>query len=856
MGNDGTTSSQPGDSAPLVDTTVYISADTLNTSDQQNSWQTKGNYQPSTDNLTSLGSYLNTSGQNLISATGQLSLGAAADGVTIDPLYAVTAVPSDPTRNTVTTQFAYDSGTVTTTTSAPSAAFRRFRGRTSAPGSAFGSVSHALHDALHWLQHAEAKFYNDLSSGGVIIASAADGISVTISEDIMKQVNGVAQKITDTVTTVEEYASIVVNVVVTIVEESFIYQFIELLIALISLFLYFGDVLDLSKSLKSLIKGLPDTTTSSYPLAPVDTGYPWQDKLTGYVGSPNSIGSDTSQANADAVVDEVVDGLLNAVLNNPFTKKVLDEVVSAISRAISALEPTSPVQFNMDTSIVDEQIQLFEDFSNDVDSLFVNVTDDVVNSMVNQVVADIENPPQTYTNFTSALGQLMTQVETDAMDAVYTALGQLVATDSNLIDEIMTQSDFLELDIPLLADLFQLFGIGDVSGSKVKVNSGDAISFPLALIIWTAIYMATGKSIDDISNLIPSSPGALAAPLTGTSNDDKLTFAYSVVAAGLMTINGAIWSFMQTEAPSQRTTGPLRSLNLLGELANLGRWTMGTVKTAIEWDTQQVSVNWTKGYLPVFTFCRTVTAITNFGAKSLSISKLPFAITALNAFLNLVAIAWSVADGVTNDTSGNEQLGEENWAILVGDDVGRGGAFFKLVYAWKFGTDATYAQGEDSLELFSACVTGLPLAGFGAAAEATGFEKLTATAPMPGCLLPPPYAIKQLLYQVDALNIMLPKRAKYRLKTRLIRELQRALQAYAQGDLQNSAFYLVNVGRTIESLRHGRRISAAAADLLIMQIQDILDCQGVKDGKIFKRGHSLIDSRAYNRRLRPRYRGR
>ena len=152
------------------------------------------------------------------------------------------------------------------------------------------------------------------------------------------------------------------------------------------------------------------------------------------------------------------------------------------------------------------------------------------------------------------------------------------------------------------------------------------------------------------------------------------------------------------------------------------------------------------------------------------------------------------------------------------------------------------------MELFSACVTGLPLAGFGAAAEATGFEKLGATAP--------PDAVKQLLYQVDALNIMLPKRAEYRLKTRLIRDLRRALLAYAQGDLQNSVFYLVNVGRTVESLKYGGRITSSVADILITQIQNILAYIGIKGGKISKGGLSLIGSRAYNRRRRPSYRGR
>ena len=146
-----------------------------------------------------------------------------------------------------TTSFGYADGTITHSASAP------------APGNVLGGIwsgiNHALHDALQWLQHVEGEVYKELASDGVTLAIAVDNITVTVSKDIMKQVNGLEEDLEQVVTTVEEYANVVVNVLVSIVEDSFLYQFIELLIALISLFLYFGDILDLSKSLKSLIKG-------------------------------------------------------------------------------------------------------------------------------------------------------------------------------------------------------------------------------------------------------------------------------------------------------------------------------------------------------------------------------------------------------------------------------------------------------------------------------------------------------------------------------------------------------------------------------------------------------------------------
>ncbi|MFZ0240703.1 MAG: hypothetical protein WAL90_03575, partial [Desulfobacterales bacterium] len=96
-------------------------------------------------------------------------------------------------------------------------------------GSLWSSISHALHDALHWLQNVEGDAYQDLASGGVSLVSAVDSITVKVGSDIMKQVNGVEQELNEVVSTVEEYASVVANLVVTIVESTFIYKFIELI---------------------------------------------------------------------------------------------------------------------------------------------------------------------------------------------------------------------------------------------------------------------------------------------------------------------------------------------------------------------------------------------------------------------------------------------------------------------------------------------------------------------------------------------------------------------------------------------------------------------------------------------------
>ena len=80
-------------------------------------------------------------------------------------------------------------------------------------GNIWSSVSHALHDALQWLQNVESEVYDDLAEGAVELVIDAEGIAVTVSADIMKAVNGVEQELNEVVSTIEEYASVSYNFV-------------------------------------------------------------------------------------------------------------------------------------------------------------------------------------------------------------------------------------------------------------------------------------------------------------------------------------------------------------------------------------------------------------------------------------------------------------------------------------------------------------------------------------------------------------------------------------------------------------------------------------------------------------------
>ena len=576
MGNDGTASSLPGDSAPLVDTSVYVSADTLSQSNQNNSWQTKGNYQPTTDNLTSLGSYLNTSGQNLISATGQLSLGASADGVTIDPLYAVTAVPVDQTRATVTTQFAYDSGSVTTTTSAPSMILG------GAPGSAFGSVSHALHDALHWLQHAEAKFYKDLSSGGVIIASAADGITVTISKDIMKQVNGVEQALeNEVVTTVEEYASIVVNVVVTIVEESFIYQFIALMIALISLFLYFGDVLALSKSFKNFFEDLfSGANGESIPVLP--SSFSSEEAASPYLGPGNSINDVLGGVDSSGIETELTQDLLDAIFGNPLTKKILNKVMAAISDVLNDVSLPLPLSFQMDQTLAQDITDDIENLEASVVSGTVNLVEDTAVTLIEQLAADIANPQQTYENLASGLGPLADEIASDALTPVFDFVDTVAVAPPTVALDMIGYDDYITLKIPMLADLCKLFGIGSVSGAKLNLKAHEAVFFPLALIVWVAVYESRGKSIDSVDAL--ESTLAAVRGGVGGSESTQWNVARLVVDYVLTELGGFVWTATANVSKGDPSSEAVQTLAAAGAWFNWIRWFNDFVYTCKYWN--------------------------------------------------------------------------------------------------------------------------------------------------------------------------------------------------------------------------------------------------------------------------------
>jgi hypothetical protein len=353
MGNDGTATIVDllGDDAPLVDTTQYISGPQLYDGGGAGGWSFKTGFGPPSNandaNLASLATYLNTSGQNLIAAAPQLGLGASDDG-TIDPLTAVTAVTADTLVASAvgTTTFTFPAGSIGHDTSATGGG---------EPGSISSGISHALHDALQRLQHVEADVYKDLSQGAVAVEMAADSIKCTVTADIMEAVSGVDEALTEVVSTVEEYANVLVNLVVTIVEQSFLFRMIEELIALILLFIHLHDVLALNTSMQHMMCNIldgtscPDDRYASFAPPSVDDSYSTWDIVGTYFGADSSVSGDFTPDNG-ALGSGLATGFLDAISSNPFTRKILNALMTAVGDAVNAAASELPLQFNSTAS--------------------------------------------------------------------------------------------------------------------------------------------------------------------------------------------------------------------------------------------------------------------------------------------------------------------------------------------------------------------------------------------------------------------------------------------------------------------------------------------------------------------------
>ncbi|MGB3686599.1 MAG: hypothetical protein WA991_12320, partial [Ornithinimicrobium sp.] len=557
MGNDGSTSLTDvlGDTAPVQDETVYISGSGLkdNATNADTKWAFKPGFGASDDNMSSLASYLNTSGQNLLIASAQLSLGASSDGTTIDPLTAVTTVSSGGSMTAGTTTFTFPTGTVAATaTSAASTA------ATSGDlGNIFSDISHALSDALHWLQHVADQVYKDLAQGAVAMEVAANSITATVSADIMKAINGVDQELQEVLSTVEAYANVIANLVVTIVEQSFIYKLIEALIKLIELLFHLADILALNKSLQALFTDMrTGSNGKSWPQ--ISSGFTSWNFASGWIGNDNISGSgglggvDTSQ-----MQNEVDQAILSAVLGNPLTRKIIDKLTGYVAKAEAEISKDLPLTFNMDSSVVSSMLSGVNDLADELFKGAETITVDILEDLVEDLVDNPTDPKATFETMAGQLGNLAEVLVRDEIEPLFDFADEQVANTVDYAGELLGSDTFLTLNVAELADLFVLFEIGDAGQADVKVSAADAVFFPMAIIMWVTNYVREGKSASSVSQLDSS----LDADDLGGSVPDR-GFFYGVLAVGWLAdqMRTGVWLVDASSDESNRSGGSFETV--------------------------------------------------------------------------------------------------------------------------------------------------------------------------------------------------------------------------------------------------------------------------------------------------------
>jgi hypothetical protein len=702
MGNGAAPSAVLGDDAPIADDTVYISGGSLETSATAPDmpWDFKGGYDPSMSNMNDLATYLNTSGQNLVSVTGQLSLGASEDGTTIDPLTAGTAYPTDETRPTVSTAFGYAAGSVRTDIGAPTLP-------TGGVGGVWGSVSHALHDALHWLQHVEGKIYSELAGDGVSIVTDAESITVTISKDIMKQMNGVEEELEQVVDTVEEYADVVVNVIVTVVESSFIYQMVELLIALISLFFHLQDIIDLKDSLHQRFNDIL-TNGNGFKLPNVPSTYSSWTDVSSFLGAGNQISSALGGIDSSSVETTIVTTIGDEVALNPFTRKIIDKVLNKVSRYLAGELQDLPVSFDQDEAPIDFLLSEIDAIEQNVIDGTVDLTEDVAVQLVETLVSAIVNPQQAFRDLSTLLGPVSDELVSDVLEPIFEFVDSLIEGDASFVYDVVNYDEYVTLDIKPLADIAQLFGIGNASGDKVKLSGPDAIFFPVAVIIWVAVYEQHGKSINSVDDL---SVGTFTPEGLGSSTVTDWNYARLTVDLVLQEAIGWIWTINSADK------SPLLS-SMIAWL-NLARWINELIYLSLTWNSTDHLLDAAYGLLRPFTACAdaVLTARSSFNPGD----GWPFDPSRTDIMQAINALATIAIIGFDSTKVGESSPNESEILSLVGHDVARTQGVAMFLY--------NVLQAKDALEYFGAWATISPI-GFSIMID--GALKTSASNPLPG----------------------------------------------------------------------------------------------------------------------------
>ncbi len=562
-----------------LDTNVYVSGTTIESSQSSAGWQTKGTYEASTANFQGLASYFNTSGDQLQTASQTMT--EATSSSSVDPLSSVTMLQGNSASSTTSIAFAYDAGTITSSSSSSTSSTLASAASSSQElGSVWGSISHDLHDALQYLQNQITKdAYEAISTGVTIAFDAAQYSAVTVGADIMKAVNGVDTALVETVETVEELGSVIENLVLTVIEHTFLYEFIEAMIELISLFYHLEDIQKLSTSLKDTFLGMfSDGTMSSSVSSP---GF--ESVLSPYIGPGNTMSSAMGSVDTDDVADAITQTVMDFAQGNPLTKKILSKISNAVMQAVDDEASTLPLSFDMDATSVSDIASTISAVLSDLEAVVVNVTDDVMTFLVTEVEDDIADPKATFQNFQSGLGSALDEIVSDAVDPFYTLLETLLDGDSSYVYDALSEDAYVTLNLSKLIDFMSILGVGTKGTSSWSLSGSEAIFFPLAVVTWCVTYAGTGKSISSIGDLssVSAELGASVSSSTASKTYSDASIAAPAIVLG---VGELVWAAIQSVSSDDTDTETLSALGAwCAEIKALGSLSFATYSKAQGW---------------------------------------------------------------------------------------------------------------------------------------------------------------------------------------------------------------------------------------------------------------------------------
>ena len=462
-----------------------------------------------------------------------------------------------------------------------------------------------MHDAIHWLQNVEDKVYDDLAEGAVELVIDVDSITAVVSADIMKAVNGVEQELNEVVSTIEEYASVVANVIVTIVEQSFLHKLIEDIIALISLFQHLKDI----KALANSLSGRSDAILSGPVLLP-DNYSSW-DEFQSYFGVNTNLADQMNNLDVSSVVTEVTTDVLDAISKNPMTGKVLNKLLSSLVNAIEEDLPNPPVSFTPNDAVFDAVRDDIAALETDLITAFADLTGDVVEDAITQMSDDLANPQDTYKNLSAGLETLVAQVDVDVIKPVLDWADDVIRSGPSLVRDTLDQNPLITVDLTALKDLLDLFGIGKQVNGTYGVSTADAVFIPMAVIMWEALYTTTGKSISSIDELDSASSTAAPDFLTGTTGKTDFNLANLAVNFVATEIGAGSWFLSANKKVSGEAPSNLRVLQSGTNLINVIRRTCNLVNFVyqnadsdgdITGNVNQVEIGFAYGQLFLSTF--------------------------------------------------------------------------------------------------------------------------------------------------------------------------------------------------------------------------------------------------------------